>query len=47
MIATSDDWNAVKPDVLVLPGSHDSAPCDAERGIVYVGDQVRGGPEAR
>ena len=39
MIATSDDWGAVKPDVPFFRAVIDSAPCDAS-GIVYVGDQV-------
>ena len=39
MIATSDDWNAVKPDASFFRAVIDSAPCDA-RGIVYVGDRV-------
>lgn len=39
MIATSDDWDAVKPDVPFFRAVIDSAPCDAS-GIVYVGDQV-------
>jgi len=39
MIATSDDWNAVKPDASFFRMVIDSAPCDAD-GIVYVGDRL-------
>lgn len=39
MIATSDDWGAVKPDASFFRAVIDSAPCDAA-GIVYVGDRV-------
>jgi FMN phosphatase YigB (HAD superfamily) len=39
MIATSDDWNAVKPDASFFRAVIDSAPCDAG-GIVYVGDRL-------
>jgi HAD superfamily hydrolase (TIGR01549 family) len=39
MIATSDDWGAVKPDASFFRAVIDSAPCDAG-GIVYVGDRV-------
>jgi FMN phosphatase YigB (HAD superfamily) len=39
MIATSDDWGAVKPDAPFFRAVIDSAPCDAS-GIVYVGDRV-------
>jgi FMN phosphatase YigB (HAD superfamily) len=39
MIATSDDWGAVKPDASFFRAVIDSAPCDAS-GIVYVGDRV-------
>lgn len=39
MIATSDDWNAVKPDMSFFRAVIDSAPCDAG-GIVYVGDRL-------
>jgi HAD superfamily hydrolase (TIGR01549 family) len=39
MIATSDDWGAVKPDASFFQAVIDSAPCNAV-GIVYVGDRV-------
>ena len=39
MIATSDDWGAVKPDVSFFRAVIDSAPCEAD-GIVYVGDRL-------
>ena len=39
MIATSDDWGAVKPDASFFRAIIGSAPCDAA-GIVYVGDRV-------
>jgi HAD superfamily hydrolase (TIGR01549 family) len=39
MIATSDDWNAAKPDAAFFQALIDSAPYDAG-GIVYVGDRL-------
>ncbi|MGH7153157.1 MAG: HAD family hydrolase, partial [Acetobacteraceae bacterium] len=39
MIATSDDWGAVKPDASFFQAVIDSAPCNAA-GIVYVGDRI-------
>ena len=39
MIATSDDWGAVKPDASFFRAVIDSAPCRASE-IVYVGDRV-------
>jgi HAD superfamily hydrolase (TIGR01549 family) len=39
LIATSDDWNAVKPDASFFQAVIDSTPCDAG-GIVYVGDRL-------
>lgn len=38
MIATSDDWNAVKPGASFFRAVIDSAPCEAGE-IVYVGDR--------
>jgi HAD superfamily hydrolase (TIGR01549 family) len=39
MIATSDDWGAVKPDASFFRAVIDSAPCRADE-IVYVGDRL-------
>ena len=39
MIATSDDWNASKPDALFFRALLDAAPC-AAGNIVYVGDRL-------
>jgi HAD superfamily hydrolase (TIGR01662 family) len=39
MIATSDDWEAVKPDTSFFQAVIDSAPCRADE-IVYVGDRL-------
>lgn len=39
MIATSDDWNAVKPDASFFRAVIDFAPCGAGE-IVYVGDRL-------
>ena len=39
MIATSDNWGAVKPDASFFRAVIDSAPCGADE-IVYVGDRL-------
>jgi HAD superfamily hydrolase (TIGR01662 family) len=39
MIATSDDWNAAKPDASFFRAVIDAAPCGASE-IVYVGDRL-------
>ena len=39
MIATSDDWNAAKPDPAFFSAVIDAAPCDAGQ-IIYVGDRL-------
>jgi HAD superfamily hydrolase (TIGR01662 family) len=39
MIATSDDWNAAKPDAAFFRAVIDAAPCGAGE-IVYVGDRL-------
>lgn len=39
MIATSDDWNAAKPDAAFFHALLDAAPCPAEQ-IIYVGDRI-------
>ena len=39
MIATSDDWNAAKPDPAFFREVISAAPCDAGQ-IVYVGDRL-------
>lgn len=39
MIATSDDWNASKPDASFFRALLDEAPCAADE-IIYVGDRL-------
>jgi HAD superfamily hydrolase (TIGR01662 family) len=39
MIATSDDWNAAKPDLAFFREVISAAPCDAGQ-ILYVGDRL-------
>jgi HAD superfamily hydrolase (TIGR01662 family) len=39
MIATSDDWNAAKPDLAFFRELISAAPCDASQ-ILYVGDRL-------
>lgn len=39
MIATSDDWNASKPDLAFFRALLDAAPCAAQE-IIYVGDRL-------
>ncbi|HEV3380206.1 MAG TPA: HAD family hydrolase [Trebonia sp.] len=39
MIATSDDWNAAKPDLAFFRELISAAPCDAGQ-ILYVGDRL-------